>query len=581
MATLPRWDLAPIYPAADSPEFEADLRKVETLCAGLGNALTSGTAEICKAIRQYESVLDLYENLSAYSSCCLTTATSDTVYLKAVNQVAEISLPVQHLDVLMLNFLAARKEKVLALTAEGQPLYGYGYVIAELLERQEHLLSPEMESLASDLNRSGTEAFSRLQESLSSVASAQWDEHTEKTVVELRNEAFDPDRSIRKKAFEKELSVWKDYEVAFAAALNGVKGTTLTLDKARGYESPLDRSLSQSRIDRQVLDALVGTLEKNLPMFRTYLKAKASALGLDSCAFYDLFAPVGNGGKRYGYEEARSFIVEQFSGFLPQMGLFAEKAFDQRWIDAEARKGKVGGAYDTFFPVARTSRILANFDYSFNGVSTLAHELGHAFHDSIVLPRSNLLRTYPMTLAETASIFSEYIVFQGAVSRCDASERIVLVEHFLQDACQVCVDILCRFYFERETFARREHQELTADQYCDLMTECQKRTYGDALSVYHPYMWAVKGHYYSSDFSFYNYPYAFGQLFALGLYAQREKDPDSFGERYVRLLSRTGSESARAVAATMGCDIADEAFWQQGMDLVAGYVKEFSDDCDR
>ncbi|WP_320128125.1 M3 family oligoendopeptidase [uncultured Sphaerochaeta sp.] len=579
MAILPRWDLSPIYPAADSSEFTTDLKKVVSLSKTLEERLAFPSVDILEAVKLYELILDYYENLNAYSSCCLSTDTSNPIFLKAVNQVAEMSLSVQHLDVVMLNFLSREKTKVFALAQEGKPLASYRYVLGELLERQEHLLSPQMEDLAADLNRSGTEAFSRLQEALSSSVSIEWEGKTSKTVIELRNEAFNADRAIREKAFNKELSVWKTYEMAFAASINGVKGATLSLDKARQYESPLDRSLSQSRIDKKTLDALISTLEKNLSMFRSYLAAKAKALNLEKCAFYDLFAPVGKGGKQYSYEEARSFIIEQFNAFSPGMGTFAQHAFDNGWIDPEARKGKVGGAYDTSFPLAQTSRILSNFDFSFNGVSTLAHELGHAYHDSVVLPKSNLMRTYPMTLAETASIFSEYLVFQGAIANCSSEERFTLVEHFLQDACQVCVDILCRFYFEQELFIQREDHELTPDQLSQLMVECQKKTYGEALGIYHPYMWAVKGHYYSSDFSFYNYPYAFGQLFALGLYAQRAKDPEKFPGLYVALLEKTGSDSAFNVASTMGCDITSEQFWQQGMDLIATYVKEFSDAC--
>ena len=205
----------------------------------------------------------------------------------------EEALVVQRLEVVFINFLKQNEDEVKSLSKDGGALASYRYVLGELLEEQEHLMTPEMENLASDLARSGTDAFSRLQEAISSSASSEDD----KTVVQLRNEAFHQDRSVRKKAFEQELKVWKTHEVAFAASLNGVKGTTITLDKARRYESPLDRSLKQSRIEPEVLSALITTLEKNLPMFRGYLKAKAKALELDSCAFYDLFAPVRKSGK--------------------------------------------------------------------------------------------------------------------------------------------------------------------------------------------------------------------------------------------------------------------------------------------
>ena len=575
MATIPRWDLTPIYPALNSEQFTQDLKKVVSLSNSLEKELLSSSCNIVEAVHSYELILDYLENLSAYSSCLLTTETGNPAFLKAVNQVEEEALVVQRLEVLFINFLKKHEQEVTALTKEGSVLAPYRYVLTELLEEQEHLMESAMENLASDLARSGTDAFSRLQEAISSSATSEGPSES-KTVVQLRNEAFHKDRSVRKAAFEKELAVWKTHEVAFAASLNGVKGTTITLDKARGYESPLERALKQSRIEPEVLTALINTLEKNLPMFRGYLKAKAKALKLESCAFYDLFAPVGTGGKSYTFPEARAFIIKQFSLFSEEMGIFAEKAFSSNWIDAEPRKGKVGGAYDTSFPLAQQSRILSNFDGSFNGLSTLAHELGHAYHDSVVLSQSHLLRSYPMTLAETASIFSEYVVFQGAISKCEADERFTLIEHFLQDTTQVCVDILSRFYFESALFEKRAEGELIADELSDLMVDAQKRSYGDGLSVYHPYMWAVKGHYYSSDLSFYNYPYAFGQLFALGLYAQKEKDGASFAAKYRSLLEKTGSASAKEVALVLGCDITIEKFWQEGMDIIASYAQEFA-----
>ena len=575
MATIPRWDLSPIYPDLDSEQFKGDLTKVVSLSNHLEKELLAPSCNIVEAVHAYEHILDYLENLSAYSSCLLTTETGNPAFLKAVNQVEEEALVVQRLEVLFLNFLKEHESEVLSLIQEGEPLAPYHYVLNELLEEQEHLMEPEMENLASDLARSGTDAFSRLQEAISSSATFEGGQEG-KTVVELRNEAFHQDRAVRKAAFEQEHAIWKTHEVAFAASLNGVKGTTITLDRARGYDSPLSRALKQSRIEPEVLTALITTLEKNLPMFRGYLKTKAKALKLESCAFYDLFAPVGTGAKSYTFEEARAFIIKQFSLFSEDMGAFAEKAFTNNWIDAEPRKGKVGGAYDTSFPLAQQSRILSNFDGSFNALSTLAHELGHAYHDSVVLAQSNLLRSYPMTLAETASIFSEYVVFQGAISGCEADERLSLIEHFLQDTTQVCVDILSRFYFESALFEKRAEGELVADELSALMVDAQKRSYGDGLSVYHPYMWAVKGHYYSSDLSFYNYPYAFGQLFALGLYAQKEKDGPGFAAKYRSLLEKTGSASAQEVALVLDCDITTEKFWQEGMDIIASYAQEFA-----
>jgi len=568
------WDMGSLYGDVDSPRFKKDLAEVVRRSKKLETLLKGKRSDLCVVVREYELILDIMESLSAFAAAMRTIDTGNAKYVKAVTQVGKASLAVDHMHVAVLGYLASHTDAVAALTQKGGPLERYAYVLGELLEEQKHTMKPELEALASDLNRSGTDAFSRLQESVSANASIEWCAGERKTATELRGFAFSSDRELRKLAFDKELAIWEEHQDAFAAALNGVKGATITLDGMRGYASPLKRSLAQSRIDQETFDSLLSTLQDNLPMFRRYLGAKAKLLGLDSLAFYDLFAPVGKGGRQYTYEEAQAFVIKQMKGFSPKMGSFVAQAFADHWVDPFPHQGKVGGAYDTAFPVFGESRVLANFDGTYNGVSTFAHELGHAFHDSIVLPLPHLLRTYPMTLAETASIFSEFVALQGALAEADDDERLTLSEHFLQDACQVCVDILCRFLFEQEVFEKRRQEELTAEGFSRLMVSCQKRTYGE-LSAYHPYMWAVKGHYYSSDFSYYNYPYAFGQLFGLGLYAEYEKDKASFEDKYVALLSRTGSMSAMSVASSIGIDIHDKRFWQQGMDVIGAFADRF------
>jgi oligoendopeptidase F len=260
------------------------------------------------------------------------------------------------------------------------------------------------------------------------------------------------------------------------------------------------------------------------------------------------------------------------------MGDFARRAFDESWIDAEPREGKVGGAYCTHFGPFGVSRVLANFNGSFSSVTTVAHELGHAFHGDTIKDLPPVQTAYPMTLAETASIFAETIAFEGAVERAPAAEKASLLELNLQDSTQVIVDILSRFRFEKEVFSRRASGELSPEDFSSLMLEAQKATYGEALDheALHPYMWAVKGHYYSPDLGFYNFPYAFGQLFALGLFARFKAEGKAFFPAYVALLRETGRASAEAVTALAGFDISTEAFWQSGVDVIAAQVREFS-----
>ena len=572
-----RWNLSPIYPAVDSKEFNDDLTRLKGLLADLRKELESGKADIARLVEMENGISDIEETLGSYAYCNVSVNTTDKAAVNALNKVEELGMDRAVCGTLFNTYVAEHKAEVDAFCSDHPD---YRYIFDEIAEDARHQMPKELEELAADLMRSGSDAFGRLQETVSSSACAELD-GKKLTVIQLRALATNADRETRRKAYEAELKVWKEHEIAFCYALNSIKGTSLSLEKRRNWESPIDRSIAGARISRKTLDALIGTLEKNLPMFRSYLKTKAKMLGLGKCAFYDLFAPVGKAEMTYTYDQARDFVVKQYGAFNPAMGEFAANAFDNNWIDPFPRAGKTGGAYDIYMPKIRESRVFANFDGTYDGVSTFAHELGHAWHDHVVSVKPAMLRSYPMTLAETASIFSEFIVFKGAVEQASEDQKVAIIEQFVQSACQVCVDILCRFYFEREVFEKRRDGELMPDEMSAIMIDCQKKTYGDGLdeNLLHPYMWAVKGHYYSTGFSFYNYPYAFGQLFGLGLYNRSltDKSGKPFYEKYNALLSLTGQLPAEQVAATAGIDITDPAFWQEGMDIIASYVKQLEE----
>ena len=572
-----RWNLSPIYPAVDSKEFNDDLAKLKQLLAQFRAKLESGNVEVSELVEMENEIEDIEETLGSYAYCNVSVNTTDKAAVNALNKVEELSMDTAVCETLFNTYVAEHKAQIDAFCKENPD---YRFIFDEIAEEARHQMPKELEELAADLMRSGSDAFGRLQETISSSACAELDGN-KLTVIQLRALATNADRETRRKAYEAELKVWKEHEIAFCYALNSIKGTSISLEKRRNWESPIDRSIAGARISRKTLDALIGTLEKNLPMFRRYLKTKAKLLGLEKCAFFDIFAPVGKASMKYTYEQAREIVVKQYGAFNPAMGQFAANAFDKNWIDPFPRAGKTGGAYDIYMPKIKESRVFANFDGTYDGVSTFAHELGHAWHDHVVSVKPAMLRGYPMTLAETASIFSEFIVFKGAVEQATDDQKIAIIEQFVQSACQVCVDILCRFYFEREVFEQRRDGELMPDEMCDIMIDCQKKTYGDGLdeNLLHPYMWAVKGHYYSTGFSFYNYPYAFGQLFGLGLYNRslKEKSERPFYEKYNELLSLTGQLPAEDVAKTAGIDITDPAFWQEGMDIIASYAKQLEE----
>lgn len=590
---LPLWSLESIYPtkgrdfSEEGPYRRARKRLAEEIqgFSEFTNPPREGDEDIevwvSAAIDKINLLGDLYEELSSYLYARYSTDTRDTETLKELNGLEGDAVALKTAQTRFRNALGALgdEETIHRLTPKLKEAH---FFLSEELYYYHHQMSPDEENLAAELGRSGVEAWARLQESLSSTVSTLWDEASgeKKTVVELRTLAYAFDPKIRERAYRKELELWKQVEIPLAAALNGIKGTSLSLAARRNYADPLEASLKKARISRATLDALVGVMTDNLSVFRKYLKAKARYLGKESLAFFDLFAPLEDaegGAAEWTFDRAQDFIVLQFSRFSPEMGDFAAKAFEEGWIDAAPREGKVGGAYCTSFPLARESRILCNFDGSFDSLITVAHELGHAYHHHLLRDAPSLARQYPMTLAETASIFAENVVFNQAYEQAAPKERLPILETYLTGATQVIVDILSRFQFEKAVFERRVKGDLGAEEFCQLMVNAQKAAYGDALdpSALHPYMWAVKGHYYIPELDFYNFPYTFGQLFGMGLYGLYQERGESFTSDYRRILRRTGLADAEEVTGQAGFDITKRGFWQTGVDSLARWVEEY------
>jgi pepF/M3 family oligoendopeptidase len=583
----PRWSLDTVYTGYEDPEYQKDRRDFIRSVGKLAQAIDDrGTRKqspekwVSAVIRRLEKAYGLNANLESYIYCRYATNTRDSRTLGELNSLERDTLGLKSAQVRLRNELHGLRKHLPKLYKSSRKCERFKFYLDEQVQLRSRQMTAAEEDLASDLNRAGGDAWGRLQETIASNLAAQWSDSETKTVVELRALATHRDRAVREKAYRRELEAWKTMEIPLAAALNGVKGFAVTLDKRRHYGSSLERAAFVSRISDKTLEALVTTMEKNLGLFRRYLKAKAKFLGISRCAFFDLFAPVGDSATTWSFADARRFIVSQFGSFSSELSEFAASAFEGRWIDAVSRPGKVPGAFCTYMPLARESRILANFDGSFDSVATLAHELGHAYHGHVMKDLSPVHQDYPMTLAETASIFCEAIVFnRGMETAATDGERVGILELFLQGATAVIVDILSRFKFERAVFAERPERELSPAEFSELMLRAQVETYGDGLdpSRLHKYMWAVKGHYYSVDVSFYNYPYAFGQLLGLALYAAYEADREGFPETYRRLLLETGQATANEVTARAGFDIESTEFWQGGMEVIARRVAEFEE----
>lgn len=574
---LPTWDLDALFPGLESAKFKSTWSAIQQQLADLQQFFQTrrigqqGAAADPQTFHTLIGKLNIFgETLSPMYNYLLMRVDSDSADTAAQARLSELEL--MYLDY---QRLRPRLNHWLAsLDAEEVRAGDYQILIDEAKVQAQHMMSEPEEVLASELSLSGGRAWVKLHSNLTSQISAQINGE-ELPITAVRNLAMNPDEVVRKAAYQAELQAWKANETALAAALNGYKGEVTTLNRKRGWEDDLAPALFENRISRKTLSAMQKAMVDSLPHWRRYFAAKARALGKEKLDWWDLFAPVvrpGASPKKWGWEEGRHFIVEHLAGFSQAGAVLAQRAYAERWMDAPPRKGKVGGAYCT--PVGQgRSRILLNHEDSFESISTLAHELGHAYHNHCLREVPYLLRQEPMTLAETASIMNETVVGEAALRVLPPADQLVVLEGGLQSAGQVIVDIHSRFLFEQAVFAKRRERELSAEEFCQWMLEAQAQTYSDALATYHPYMWAVKGHYYGSNY--YNFPYAFGLLFGLALYKQYLEEREGFVAKYDQLLASVGTYPAEQLAARFGFNLESEEFWQGGIAILVERIQRF------
>jgi len=465
---------------------------------------------------------------------------------------------------------------------ENSPLLmSHNYYLIHLAKNSRFLLNSAQEDLIAKMKNSGSNAWSRLQNILTSnllVDITISGEDKKLPLSLVRSMAYDKDKNLRKNAYEAELKAYDIIAESSAAALNGIKGEVITLCNARGYDSPLHDTLTSSRMDKETLDVMISAMMESLPSFQKYFRKKAELLGhSEGLPFYELFAPMGSVHMNFSLEDAKSFIVKNFATFSDKLATYAGNAFSHNWIDYEPRAGKLGGAFCANLHSIKESRILSNFTGSFNDVSTLAHELGHGYHGLCLSMESSLNSDYPMPIAETASIFCETIISNAALTNASKEEAFVILENNISSNAQVIVDILSRYLFETKLFDHRKDSSLSVNELKEIMLESQKEAYGTGLdhNYLHPYMWICKPHYYDASSNFYNFPYAFGLLFSKGLYAQYLKRGKSFVSEYDALLSSTGKNNLVQVAKMMDVDIHSIEFWRSSLNLIELDIERF------
>ena len=574
------WNLDPIYAGFEDPAFEQDLQTLkEKVVAFTEFTATLADADPLYALKQgilmEEEITSLAYKLAGFASLRQAADTRDP---QAGSQMGRIMAMVSGSAApeAAFKFWASSLPNLTELVASDEILKEYTFLFKNMKDSSRYLLAGRGEEIMAKMALSGGSAWSDMQQYLTSTVPVSYRGSTT-NLSSIRNLAYDSDAQVRKDAYAAEIACYDRIKDAVAFALNSIKLETISDCQLRGYASPLERTLKHSDMQRATLDAMLSAMEEFSPKFWQYLKAKAKALGHDrGLPWYDLFAPMGASSTKFTAESAREYLVGLFAEFDSELSQMVAKAFDEEWIDFYPRDGKAGGAFCADVNCLKESRILTNFDGLFGDVVTLAHELGHAFHNQCIFHHRPLNQGYSMPLAETASTFNECVVMGSAISKAaNKEEKIALIESQLQDITQVICDIFSRYRFETMVFENRENRFMDAATLCSFMETAQKQSYGDGLdhSCLHPYMWICKSHYYGP--TFYNFPYAFGALFARGLYAQYEKDGAAFVPKYKKLLATTPVATAEDVAKVADIDLTDKEFWRAALQTVADQIDLF------
>ena len=581
------WSLKELYPSFESQEFKIDMDRLTSKI----NEVNEWANEIVKDnndilikledyIKKYSKLTELISKIGSFIQLSISVNTKDAealrysdIFEKKLTHIVEASTKVER--------YISNIENIDCIIEKSELLKAHEYVLKSIVEQSKYLLSDKEESIIANMKNTGSNAWSKLKDNLISslmVEIKENDEVKEYPLTVVLNMAEDNSEEVRKRAYEAEIASYKKVEEGVAAALNGIKGEVLTVCDFRGYNSPLEKTLIDSRMDEESLNAMLDAMKESLPVFRKYLRRKAEMLGhKNGLPFYDLYAPISNTDMKFTYEEGAKFVVKNFRTVSDNLGDCAQKAMDKNWIDVEPREGKVGGAFCAGLHFIGESRVLLNYGGSFGDVVTMAHELGHGFHGECLKNEAILNSDYPMPIAETASTFCETIIKKAAIKEADKEEALAILEAEICDCTQVIVDIYSRFLFEKSVFEARKESALTVEQIKELMLKAQREAYGDGLDpeYLHPYMWAWKPHYYDADYNYYNFPYAFGLLFAKGLYAEYLKKGESFTSEYERLLSITGKNKIADITKEVGIDIHNKEFWRNSLKTIEEDIEKF------
>ncbi|OLO42222.1 oligoendopeptidase [Alkalihalophilus pseudofirmus] len=580
------WDLDSIFPGgSESTQLKSFIKETKDEIIALEQSLEQlndvhkEKQTMVDIIQTTQQVAAKVREVGAFIGCLTAQNAADKKAIQLSGSAKELSTMYQ-------GVLTSIDEKVMQFDEmEWKALIeehfeSVAFYLTERKQRAKDKLTPAEEKLAQKLTTSGYHAWADMYNALVNSMKITFEDNgqsEELSVGQAENKLANSDRNVRKDAFEKWEQTWSEKEDLFATTINHLAGFRLGLYEKRGWTNVLKEPLEINRMSEATLKAMWDTITANKSRFLPYLERKAKHLGIEKLAWYDVHAPIGSTSSTIPYEEAAETIIEQFGKFSPKMAEFTKMAFEKNWVEAENRPGKRPGAFCTTLPASGETRVFMTYSGSASNVSTLAHELGHAYHAYVMRDMPNFAQSYAMNVAETASTFAELIVSDAAVQQAKSDEeKLVLIESKLGRGIAFFMNIHARFLFETRFYEKRKEGLLSANELSELMVEAQKEAYCDSLSEYHPHFWAAKQHFHITGVPFYNFPYTFGYLFSLGVYAHALEQGASFEDGYIELLRDTGSMNVEELAQKhLNVDLTKADFWQNAIDLVVKDVEEF------
>jgi oligoendopeptidase F len=589
----PDWDMTAYFSAPNGPDYRAfraaltrDITDLRARTQALAPPAADNRAAWVELLLQIEDLGGRLGHISSYLSCLGSADAADEAIQREAARLAPLRAEREKIHVAVRAAFKAADGGALDALFDHDALRSARYVLDRIRVRADQTMPPALEDLAADLSVDGISAWGRLYDQVSGTLTF---EHappgrpTETLPISMtRTLLEDADPEVRRAAARGAATAWERTAAPVAAALNAIAGTRLVLYGRRGIDHFLAPALFDAAIERGTLDAMLDAVRARQELGRRYLRAKARRLGLPELGFCDLLAPLpsAHGERRLSWREGTERVLEAFGGSYPALRAFAAHALDQRWIDYQPRPGKRPGAFCSSSHVIKQSRVFMTYNGAGGDVQTLAHELGHAFHNWLMRDMRTWTRGYPMTLAETASTFAEQLVTDAALERADTgpAERIAILDQRLMAAATFLLNIPMRFDFEHALYERRAGGELTVSELKQLMLDAQRANYGDALAAdqLDPWFWASKLHFYITGLSFYNFPYTFGYLFSLGIFARAKRQGASFLPTYERLLRATGSASAEHVAReVLGAELGEAGFWNASIDLIEADLRAY------